>query len=135
MLLPEGWGRGLPNPKGWGTSGAGQEEGRSHASVTGDSLVQVPGPGLAEPRALAARGLKLPQASEHRGGEEAEGEDGHRWVLLPAPAAGKADPAGDKRRTCGWPCGPLSGLHPPGCRVSAETLLSACLPACARLPL
>lgn len=98
------------------------------------SVVQVPGPRPPGPGALATRGLKLPQAPEHRGGEEGEGEEGRSRVLVLPPQQERLTGAGDKRRTCSWPCGPLSGLHPPGCSVSAETLLSARLPACAWLP-
>lgn len=102
--------------------------------MTVGSLSRCPAPGLAGPGALATRGLQLPQASEHRGGEEGEGEEGHSRALVLPPPQERLTGAGDKRRTCGWPCGPLSGLHPLGCRVSAETLLSARLPACAWPP-
>lgn len=111
--------------------GRGGGPGRKEASVPVGSLSRCPAPGLGGPGALATRGLKLPQASEHRGGEEGEEEEGHYRALVLPPRQERLTGAGDKRRTCGWPCGPLSGLHPPGCRVSAETLLSARLPACA----
>lgn len=86
----------------------------------------LPGPG-----APATWGLRLPQTLDLRARvrEEADGRkaSARRSVLLSWQE--RMTGAGDKRRTCGWPCAPLSGSALAGPGASAETLLSACLPA------